>query len=130
MTYTDQERAAIDAAMAVMKANLEALNALDLGAFAKTLHFPHYRLSGSNLQVWDTPDTYFDDFKARAGDGWHHTVWDKLVVIAAGADKVHLDVQFTRYREDDSSLGTFRSLWVIARIDGTWAALLRSTFAG
>lgn len=129
MTDIDQERAAIDTAMAVMDANLKALNALDSDAFAKTLHFPHYRLSGSKLQVWDTAETYFDDFKARAGEGWHHTVWDKIEVIAAGADKVHLDVQFTRYREDDSSLGTFRSLWVITLIDGVWGALLRSTFA-
>lgn len=130
MAYSDEEQAAIDAALAVMDDNLAALNAWNLDAFAKTLHFPHYRLSGSTLQVWEIPDTYFDDFKARAGDDWHHTVWDKLDVIAAGSDKVHLDVQFTRYRQDNSSLGTFRSLWVITRIDGTWAALLRSTFAG
>lgn len=130
MPDTDTERAAIDAAMAVMAVNLKALNDWDLEAFAKTLHFPHYRLSGSTLQVWETPDSYFDDFKARAGDDWHHTVWDELDVIVADANKVHLNVRFTRYREDDSSLGTFKSLWVITRIDGVWAAQLRSTFAG
>lgn len=129
MLNTDTERAAIDAALAVMEANLKALNGWDLDAFAQTLHFPHYRLSGSTLQVWDTPDSYFDDFKARAGGDWHHTVWDKLDVVEADDNKVHLNVQFTRYREDDSSLGTFKSLWVIARIDGVWAAQLRSTFA-
>lgn len=129
MPDTNSERAAIDAAMTVMAVNLKALNAWDLDAFAKTLHFPHYRLSGSTLQVWETPDSYFDDFKARAGDDWHHTVWDEIDVIVADANKVHLNVQFTRYREDDSSLGTFKSLWVITRINGVWAAQLRSTFA-
>jgi hypothetical protein len=43
---------------------------------------------------------------------------------------VHLDVQFTRYRADGSSLGSFRSLWIVARLDGVWASQLRSTFAG
>jgi hypothetical protein len=42
---------------------------------------------------------------------------------------VHLDVRFTRYRADGSALGSFRSLWVIARLGGKWAAQLRSSFA-
>jgi hypothetical protein len=50
-------------------------------------------------------------------------------VIAAEPDKVHLDVRFTRYREDGSVLGRFRSLWMLARIYGVWAAQLRSSFA-
>jgi hypothetical protein len=50
-------------------------------------------------------------------------------VFAADADKVHLDVRFTRYRTDDSELGSFRSLWVIAKLKDCWAAQLRSSFA-
>jgi len=42
---------------------------------------------------------------------------------------VHLDVTFTRYRADGSALGQFRSLWVVARLGGRWAAQLRSSFA-
>ena len=51
-------------------------------------------------------------------------------VIAAGPEKVHLDVQFTRYLADGSALGHFRSLYVLARRDGRWGIVLRSTFAG
>lgn len=121
---------AIAAARGVMHAHVAALNERDQTALAATLHFPHYRLTGGHLKTWETPDTYLADFLARAGGGWHHTRWNFLTVVAAGADKVHLDVSFTRYRSDGSALGTFRSLWVLALIDGRWAAQLRSSFAG
>lgn len=121
--------AAIDAAMGVMDAHLVGLNAKDRDAIAATLHFPHHRLASGRLQTWETPATYLDDFFARAGDGWSHSVWDRRNVIAAGPDKVHLDVTFTRYRADNSSLGTFRSLWILTLHEGRWAAAFRSSFA-
>ena len=120
----------VAAAMAVLDRHLTALNANDAAGLAETLHFPHYRLAGTRMQVWETSETYFADFLARAGTGWHHTKWDFRNVISASRDKVHIDLQFTRYRADDSSLGSFRSIWTITQIDGRWAAQLRSSFAG
>ena len=120
----------IAAAMAMLDRHLIALNARDGAGIADTLHFPHYRLAGTRMQEWQTPDTYLADFLARAGEGWHHTKWDFRNVIAASPNKVHIDLQFTRYRADDSALGSFRSIWVITLIGGRWAAQLRSSFAG
>lgn len=125
----EPEQRATEAALAVMGRYLVALNASDPVGLTAELHFPHYRLSRGRLQVWDAPDAYFADFLARAGAGWASTRWDFLNVIAGSADKVHLDVQFTRCRADGSVLGTFRSIWVIALLDGRWAAQLRSSFA-
>ena len=128
---TDQAAidAAIEAARAVMAAHLEALNAQDSAAMAATLHFPHYRLSGGVMRVWEDADIYLADFRKRAGGEWHHTRWDSIDVLAAAPDKVHLDVRFTRFREDDSVLARHRSLWVISCLNGRWAAQLRSSFA-
>jgi hypothetical protein len=120
---------AVAAARDVMAAHFNALNARDETALATTLHFPHHRLSGGVLRTWDGADAYFSDFLARAGDGWHHSTLDSVDVFAAGADKVHLDVRFTRHRADDGKLGSFQSLWVIAKLKGRWAAQLRSSFA-
>ncbi|MGY9001735.1 MAG: hypothetical protein ACKVIF_00945 [Rhodospirillales bacterium] len=120
---------AIDAAMSVMAAHIDALNAGNETALTATLHFPHYRLSDSNLKTWEGPDDYWKDFLARAGDGWHHTVWDSLDVITAEPKKVHLNVSFTRYRKDDTVLSQFGSIWVITKLNETWAAQLRSSFA-
>ena len=72
---------------------------------------------------------YLGDFFARAGADWHHSGWDFRKVIAAGAAKVHLDVQFTRYRADNSVIGSFRSLWIVTKESGRWAVAARSSFA-
>lgn len=119
----------INSAMAVMEAHIQALNACDEAALAATLHFPHYRLAGGTLKVWESPDQYFADFRARAGGDWNHSRWESLDVIAAGETKVHLDVAFTRHAADDRVIGRFRSLWIISKLHGVWAAHFRSTFA-
>ena len=67
---TDANQAAINAAKAVMAAHIVGLNARDNTAIADSLHFPHYRLASGRMQVWETKESYLDDFYARAGDGW------------------------------------------------------------
>jgi hypothetical protein len=124
-----QDETAINAAMAVLDAHIAALNARDERALVATLHFPHFRLTGGRMKIWERPDSYLKDFYARAGEDWHHSAWDFRNVIAAGPDKVHLDVQFTRYRADNSAIGSFRSLWIVSKLDGRWSAQVRSSFA-
>jgi hypothetical protein len=108
---------------------MTALNAGDEPALCATLHFPHYRLAGGRMRAWDQPGAYLSDFLARAGADWHHSEWDFRKVIAAGPAKVHLDVQFTRYRVDNSVIGSFRSLWIVTEYGGCWAVAARSSFA-
>lgn len=120
----------VAAAMEVLDRHLAALNAGDAAALAETLHFPHYRLAGVRMQVWERPDNYLKDFHSRAGKEWHHSTWDFRNAVASSEDKVHVDAQFVRYRADDSVLGRYRTLWVVSRIGGRWAAQLRSSFAG
>ena len=119
-----------DAALVVLDRFMAALNAGDEPALLATLHFPHYRLTGGTMRVWDQPGAYLGDFLGRAGADWHHSEWDFRKVIAAGPAKVHLDVQFTRYRIDNSVLGSFRSLWIVTESGGLWAVAARSSFAG
>ena len=120
---------AVAAALEVLDRHMDALNARDANALAATLHFPHYRLSGGRMRVWEGPETYFADFLARAGDGWTHSRWIERRPIATSDDKVHLDVSFTRFRADGTAMGTYRSLWVVTLLGGRWAAQLRSSFA-
>ncbi len=125
----DGSKEAEGEALAVLDRHMAALNARDAAGLAATLHFPHYRLTQGRLQCWETPDSYLADFFARAGAGWDRSAWDFRNPVGSSAEKVHLDVQFTRYRADGSSLGSFRSLWVVALLEGRWAAQLRSSFA-
>ncbi|MGY0217160.1 hypothetical protein ACWJJH_07175 [Endozoicomonadaceae bacterium StTr2] len=120
---------AIAEARKAMERHQQGLNNADNGMLASSLHFPHYRLSNGVMKKWSTIEEYFEDFYQRAGSEWHHTLWGEINVLAASDDKVHLDIRIDRYRADDSLLTSFHSLWVIARINGVWAAQLRSSFA-
>ena len=121
--------ASVDAAVAVMKAHIDSLNIRDEEALAATLHFPHYRLSGVALKTWETPDTYFADFRARAGSSWARSEFQDIRVVQASETKVHLDAEIVRYDADARPLTSFRSLWVITLEEGRWAAKFRSSFA-
>jgi len=123
------EQDSINAARQVMQSHIDALNAGDAKALTDTLHFPHYRLSGGALKTWETPESYLDDFYARAGDGWDHSAFTHVAVIDAAKDKVHLNVDVERYRKDGSVITRFRSVWIISLLDAVWAAQMRSSFA-
>jgi hypothetical protein len=125
----EPDKAAVNAALAVLDRFMAALNSGDESALVATMHFPHYRLAGGRMRVWKQPGSYLGDFRTRAGADWHHSGWDFRRVIAAGPGKVHLDVQFTRYRADNSAIGSFRSLWIVTEAGGGWAVAARSSFA-
>ena len=120
---------AIQSALNVMQAHIDALNARDEAALAETLHFPHFRLSGTVLMTWETPATYFEDFRARAGGNWAHSRFEDIQVSHAASDKVHLDARIVRFDQAGEVIASFRSLWVITCEDGDWAAKFRSSFA-
>ena len=119
----------ISAAMQVMHAHIDGINARDGDAIARTLHFPHFRLSDGRLKIWENSESYLSDFRTRAGKGWSYSAWGYLNVVHAGDDKVHLDVLVERFTADGTRQIAFTSLWVIARLNGVWAAQLRSSFA-
>lgn len=120
------------AALEVLEKYLEALNAQDSAAMRDCFHFPHFRFPGGRAQVFDTAEDYsIDHFLTRDDtQGWAYTKWDYRRMVHGDAGKVHFDVQFTRYRADDTVLGTYKSLWVVTNRDGTWGVMARSSYAG
>ena len=123
------EQLAIKAAQAVMTAHIDALNRRDRAAISATLHFPHVRLSGTILKIWDDQTCYLADFLARAGASWHRSEFADIRVVRAASEKVHLDVEVRSFDADDRLLTSFRSLWVLTEENGRWAAKMRSSFA-
>ena len=119
----------VNASLRVMQAHIDALNARDEAALVNTLHFPHIRLSGTSLKVWETPETYFADFRARAGGNWARSRFDNIRVLQTSETKVHLETEVNRYDANDQLITSFRSLWVITFEDNRWAAKMRSSFA-
>ena len=118
------------AAMAAMDDYIDGLNRGDEKAVNDACNFPHVRLAGGKVVVWQNRGDYkLADFVARAGDGWHHSTWDERTPIHAGAAKVHLKVKFSRWRADGSLLSTFETIYIVTLQDGHWGIQARSSFA-
>ncbi len=126
--------AASDAALATTDAFLDAFNAGDARGHVETLAYPHIRLASGRVRVWNDIDeaeaamrTNIDALRDRAG--WDHSTWDHRRVIHEGPGKVHLDVQFTRYRADRSVIGVYPAVYVLVEQGGRWLIQCRSSFA-
>jgi hypothetical protein len=130
MTYDD----AVAAATAVTDQFLATFNNGDAQGHTGTLAFPHVRLASGHVRIWTSRDVAVAAVEQgilalRKGSGWHHSEWDHRRVIHARADKVHLDVQFTRYRDDGSVIGAYPAVYVVVNQAGTWLIQCRSSFA-
>ncbi len=120
----------LKSALAAMDNYLDGLNRSDEAAANAACNFPHVRLAGGKVTVWQTRGDYkIEGFKARAGEGWHHSTWDERAPIHVGPDKVHLKVIFSRWRADNSLIGTFETIYIVTRQDGHWGIQARSSFA-
>jgi hypothetical protein len=119
----------IAAAQTCLDEFMAAFNARDLPAFEKTFNFPSVRLASNTLVIIEPGYHKPEMFERGALADWHHSAWERRNVIHAGADKVHIDTRFTRYRADGSSIGSFDSIYVVTRENGHWGIKARSSFA-
>jgi len=120
---------AIRTAQGVLDAFMTAFNARDIRAFEATFNFPSVRLASQGLVTINAGDMKPDNFSKGALADWDHSAWDRREVVHAGADKVHIDTRFTRYRKDGSVIGGFDSIYVVNRENGKWGVKIRSSYA-
>ena len=115
-----------------VRAYIDAFNRVDSAAMADAFNFPHIRLAGGAFTIIETREDFLHlQEKANAGriaEGWGHTVIESLEVIHQGADKVHLAVEYTRRRADDTVYCRFNSLWIATLQDGHWGIQFRSSY--
>jgi hypothetical protein len=119
-------------AMRVLDEFMAAFNARDEKAWLATLHFPHVRVASGKTRLDATPEEMMSSFDfeqfAKQFD-WDHSAWLSRDVVQSGPDKVHVVVRFARYRADGSVSAEFDSLYIVARREGRWAVVGRSSFA-
>jgi len=121
-------------ALHILDSFMLAFNAGDVDAIAQLFHYPHIRIAG-DISVWDLPEEFKADRDSASREqfkkvtGWHHSAWDSREVVQSSDVKIHFAVQFTRYRQDDSVIGTYNSLWIVTKHDGRWGIQARSSFA-
>lgn len=122
-------QASIAAAQTVLDDFMTAFNARDISAFEATFNFPSVRLASNTLVILNKGDMKPERFTTGALADWDHSAWERRNVIHAGADKVHVDTRFTRYRKDGSVIGGFDSIYVITCENGHWGVKARSSYA-
>lgn len=120
-------------AIPVLDAWMVGFNALDLEAWKASMNYPHYRLASGTMHKWENADmdgAYIERVKTGLGNiGWHHSVWTRREIIHCSDNKIHIDTQFTRYREDGSIIAAHDSLYVLTCENDHWGVKMRSSFA-
>ena len=122
-------KAEIDAAIGCLDNFLTAMNAGDADAFDDCFNFPSVRLASNTLIVFERGRDKSWVGRRGAFAEWARSDWDKREIIHAGADKVHINTRFVRYRADGSVLGAFDSIYIVTLQDGHWGIKIRSSFA-
>ena len=119
------------AGKAAVHAFIDAFNHLDSSAMAGAFNCPHIRLASGKFAIFETQGDFVQRFDANQSaleaEGWHHTVIESLEVVHAVPDKVHLALEYTRRRADDSVYSRFNSLWIATLQDGHWGIQFRSS---
>ena len=92
----------------------DAFNARDVEGMLARMHFPHARLAGAGLHVWESGEE-FAAGQARMtaqleAEGWART--DNLLaeVVHASEDKVHLSLRNARVDADGNAYHAFDAL--------------------
>ncbi|HJN93766.1 MAG TPA: hypothetical protein QGF05_13725 [Dehalococcoidia bacterium] len=116
--------------MALLDRFMAALNAHDAAGMDACMHFPHVRIADSRVVVYEKPGQnpmdLFQGLEER--DGWSHSAWDAREVLQESESKLHLGVRYTRYRADETAIGTYDSLYIATLQDGEWGLQGRSSF--
>ena len=117
--------------MKVLDEFMAAFNRMDVDAWEKTFHFPHYRLASGRMTVLSEPGKQNEARlkQSFASMGWHHSRWDRRRIIHMSDNKVHVDTKFTRYRADGTVIASFESLYILTSEDERWGIKMRSSFA-
>ncbi|WP_309644868.1 hypothetical protein [Phenylobacterium sp.] len=121
--------AEIAAAMACLDDFMAAFNGRDVKAFEATFNLPSVRLASNTLTIIKAGYHQPQMFERGPLAEWDHSAWERREVIHAGADKVHIDTRFTRYRADGSIIGGFDSIYVVTCEAGHWGVKARSSYA-
>ncbi|MFZ6646174.1 hypothetical protein ACO0LO_10690 [Undibacterium sp. TJN25] len=125
-----QKRYIQEACMGVLDRFMAALNAYDAGAMDATMHFPHLRFAGGQMKVYEAPGSNPMDlfYRLRTEDSWKYSRWDERELIQFNNKKAHYALSYTRYRDDDSVIGVYESLYILTLVEGVWGIQARSSF--
>ncbi len=119
-----------DECMLILDRFMAALNAHDAAAMDREMHFAHVRIAKDGVVVYPRPGSNPMDLfdKLRSDDDWKYSRWERRELIQFDARKAHFILSYTRFRSDDSVIGTYESLYILTKVEGRWGVQVRSSF--
>ena len=105
-----------------------AFNAEDNGALQQIANYPHsFLLDNGRVVTAASPDELVMNFEGtKEREGWHHSTLDAYKVCQSSADKVHVELTFSRHKADGTNYWTVPALWIVTKQDGEWGIQFRS----
>jgi hypothetical protein len=116
--------------MRVLDEFMAALNAHDAAAMDRAMHFPHVRIAGGKVSVYEAPGSNPMDLfdKLKREDDWKWSRWETRQLVQFTGKKAHYALSYTRFRSDDSVIGVYESLYVLTKDATGWGIQARSSF--
>ena len=105
-----------------------ALNARDIEAGRRTLHYPHIQIAGNELSILNGPEAFQIDFQSLSSEGWTHSTLDSCIMRQSCDEKVHFEVQLSMHKANIARYATYQALWVVTKKEGAWGIQCRSIF--
>ena len=126
-----EESDSINKAMQVLDSFMYSFNARDMNSWSETLNYPHVRIAGGKVTVWDTKEEYSatNVFNRLTATGWDHSVWLSKDVVLVSKNKVHISTVFQRYDKNNNPMKKYQSLYVVTNDEGHWGVQARSSLA-
>jgi Fe-S cluster biosynthesis and repair protein YggX len=127
----DVKEIAVNESMNVLNSFMDTFNSRDMQSWSQTLNYPHVRIAGGKVTVWNTQEEYAaeDIFERLASTGWHRSEWLSREVILVSEDKVHISTVFQRYDKDNKPMKKYQSLYIVTKQNGEWGVQARSSLA-
>ncbi len=126
-----EESDSINKAMQVLDSFMYSFNARDMNSWSETLNYPHVRIAGGKVTVWDTKEEYSatNVFNRLTATGWGHSAWLSKDVVLVSKNKVHISTVFQRYDKNNNPMKKYQSLYVVTNDEGHWGVQARSSLA-
>jgi hypothetical protein len=108
---------------------LRALNANDEEAARQALQFPHIRVVGNDVIVWEQADDYrIDSDWLGTAELWSEVRLNSCILRQDSDDKLHFEVQFSTLDPHATQSFTYKSFWIVTSREGRWGIQSISTF--
>jgi len=110
---------------------LRALNAHDAELAKFLLHYPHVRIVGNNVVIWNGPDEYNIRIDwLGAAEAWNQVELSFCTVRQDSEDMIHFEIEFSALDAGRLRSMTYKSFWIVTNKDGRWGIQSLSTIPG